>query len=452
MRKQDRRGGAGGFLLVWRAGTGHCFRSMRAIHLFSLVAAAAWPAAWQQSSAAPEAGAIPRDGTANFGQDLAFLKAHTEIHVLKDADSGARVAVAPAWQGRVMTSTATGDKGTSFGWTHYANVETGIQPPDKRTGLAKHIHIFGGEERFWLGPEGGQYALFFPPAPAEYKFENWATPALIDTEPFDVVSRSASQIAFKKEATLTNRAGTKLQVGIARKVQLLDKDAVGKALKTKLPAKLSAVAYRTTNTLTNRGETAWTKDSGLVSVWLLGMFKHGPGVTVVVPLKEGPGNAVNSDYFGAVGPERLRVTDKAVFFKADGAYRSKIGVPPARTTGVAGSYDPERKTLTIVRCDVPADAAKLPYVRSQWVDHTDPYAGDLINAYNDGSPAAGEPPLGPFHEVETSSPALPLAAGKSLTHVQDTVHLEGDPKLLDPVAKAVLGVSLDEITKALSAP
>jgi hypothetical protein len=425
---------------------------MRTIPLLSLVAVAALPSACEKNSPATSGSAIPRDGSATFGQDLAFLKAHTEIHVLKDPASGARVAVAPAWQGRVMTSTANGKNGASLGWIHYGNVEAGILAEGKRSGLARHIHVFGGEERFWLGPEGGQYALFFPPAPAAYTFENWLTPALIDTEPFEVVTRDATHIEFKKEATLTNRAGSKLKLGIGRKLHLLDKAAIAQTLNAKLPDGIAAVGYRSTNTLTNRGDTAWTKEQGLVSIWLLGMFKHGPGVTVVVPLKAGPGNAVNSDYFGPLTPERLQATAKAVFFKADGAYRSKIGVPPGRSTGVAGSYDPERKTLTIVRCEMPPDAAALPYVRSQWMDHADPYAGDLINAYNDGAPAAGEAPLGPFHELETSSPALPLEPGKSLIHVQETIHLEGDPKLLDPVARAVLGVSLEEITTAFAAP
>lgn len=351
-----------------------------------------------------------------------------------------------------MTSTAKGDNGTSFGWLHYGVIETGIVPEEQRSALAHHIHVFGGEERFWLGPEGGQYALFFPPPPAPYTFENWSTPALIDTEPFEVAGKDASRIEFTKQATLPNRAGTKLQLGIARSVQLLNKDAIAQLLQLQLPAGLAAVGYRTTNTLTNAGSTAWTKDSGLVSIWLLGMFKHGPGVTVVVPLNDGDGNPVNTDYFGPLGPDRLRTTAKTVFFKADGAYRSKIGVPPARSTGVAGSYDPQRKTLTVIRCEVPENAGSLPYVRSQWMDHADPYAGDLINAYNDGPPEAGAAPLGPFHELETSSPALPLEPGKSLTHQQVTVHFEGDPALLGPVARTLLGVSLDDIAKAFDPP
>jgi hypothetical protein len=383
---------------------------------------------------------------ATFGDDVAFLESHTKVHVLKDADSGARVAVVPAWQGRVMTSTAGGGTGPSMGWLHRENIAAGIKPEGEREGLAKHIHIFGGEERFWLGPEGGQYALFFPPPPAEYVFDTWKTPALLDTEAFEVVSGDDLKIRFAKEAELTNRAGTVLKLRIERDVELLPKPAITGMLGLELTAGVSAVAYRTSNTLINRGSETWAQEKGLVSIWLLGMFKHGPGVTAVVPLKDGPGNAVNSDYFGPLEKDRLVATDKAVFFKADGAYRSKIGVPPARSTGVAGAYDPERGVLTIVRAVPPPAADALPYVRSQWVDHEKPYAGDLINAYNDGPPAPGEAPLGPFYELETSSPALPLAPGGKLVHVQETMHFTGTAAALDPIATKVLGVSIAEIT------
>lgn len=391
---------------------------------------------------------LPRDGSATFAQDVEFLKQHTDVHVPEDVSSGARVAVAPAWQGRVMTSTSDGANGGSMGWIHYANVETGILPEEKRTGLAKHIHVFGGEERFWLGPEGGQFALFFPPAPAAYEFANWKTPALMDTEAFEVVRKDATRIELKKDAEITNRAGTRLKLGIERTVQLIEKGVTSMLLGIPIPAEVSMVCYRTTNVVTHRGDVPWTKDGGLVSIWLLGMFKHGPGVTVVVPIREGAGNAVNSDYFGEVAQDRLKTTDKAVFFKADGAYRSKIGVPPGRSTGLAGSYDPVRGTLTIVRTVPPADAASLPYVRSQWMDHADPYAGDLINAYNDGAPAPGEAPLGPFYELETSSPALPLQPGGKLTHIQETLHFHGDAKVLEPISKALLGVTPGEIAAA----
>ena len=82
-----------------------------------------------------------------FADDLEFLRKHTIIHTLGN-EGGAQIAVAPAWQGRVMTSTAEGADGSSLGWIHRGNIQTGILPPEQRAGLAKHIHIFGGEERF----------------------------------------------------------------------------------------------------------------------------------------------------------------------------------------------------------------------------------------------------------------------------------------------------------------
>ena len=89
-----------------------------------------------------------------FGSDLAFLKQHTEVVVLTDP-SGAEVAVAPAYQGRVMTSTTGGSDAPSFGWLGRAAIESGKNQP--------HMNVFGGEDRFWLGPEGGQFALYFKP-------------------------------------------------------------------------------------------------------------------------------------------------------------------------------------------------------------------------------------------------------------------------------------------------
>jgi hypothetical protein len=431
---------------------------MKPVQLLILTMSAALPIACEKPvPVVPEAPAeedvvTEKVVSTSFAQDFEFLHAHTYIHVLKDEATGARVAVAPAWQGRVMTSSATGDDGVSLGWIHRENVKTGILPPAQRRGLARHIHVFGGEERFWLGPEGGQYALFFPPAPQPYTFDNWSTPALIDTEPFNVVSSSASRIAFKKQSSIINRKGTELQLGITRSVEILKRPAIAALVKSSIPAGAEVVAYRSTNTLTNLGPQAWTREDGLVSIWLLGMFPHGPDVTMVIPLKDGPGNAVNADYFGKLESDRLVATQKAVFFKGDGAFRSKIGVPPGRSTGVAGSYDGGRGLLTIVICEVPPNAAELPYVRSQWEDHTDPYAGDLINAYNDGPPAPGEAPLGPFYELETSSPALPLELGESLSHVQTTLHFQGKARSLDPIAQALLGVSLEEIAAAFRKP
>ena len=50
-----------------------------------------------------------------FGDDLDFLTRHTEVVVLSDSTGHAKLIAVPAWQGRVMTSTAEGGQGL---WRH----------------------------------------------------------------------------------------------------------------------------------------------------------------------------------------------------------------------------------------------------------------------------------------------------------------------------------------------
>jgi hypothetical protein len=192
------------------------------------------------------------------------------------------------------------------------------------------------------------------------------------------------------------------------------------------------------------------KETGLLSIWILGQFNPSPATTIVVPIKSGPeaelGVKVTSDYFGSVPAERLVVRDNVVFFSGDGQFRSKIGVNPRRSKGVLGSYDAAGKVLTIVQFTQPENVTD--YVNSQWKLQDHPYAGDIANSYNDGPPSPGAKPLGPFYEMESSSPAAALAPGESLTHVQLTMHLTGPEPDLDAVARATLGVSLADIQNA----
>jgi hypothetical protein len=383
----------------------------------------------------------------NFGEDVAFLKKHTDAIVLRRGD--AAVAVAPGFQGRVMTSTATGDGGNSYGWLNYKLIAKGVVPPEEAKGtLESKIHVFGGEERFWLGPEGGQFGIFFAPG-AKFDFADWKTPPAIDTEAFDKVSSDDTKAVFARNFTVTNQSGTKFDVGVERTVRLLDREQTALALGVTIPEDLPFVAYETVNTITNRGEQAWEADTGLLSVWLLGMYKPSPSTVMAIPFREdGEGPVVNDAYFGKIAPDRLKVGKGVVFFKGDGASRGKIGIPPSRSTPFAGSYSPDLGALTIVRCEPVAKDGR--YVNSMWEKQENPYAGDVINAYNDGSPAPGEPPLGPFYELETSSPGAELAPGARLTHKQVTVHFAGQPEQLNPIAEAKLGAGIREIRDAFA--
>jgi hypothetical protein len=382
----------------------------------------------------------------NFKQDLEFLKQHTPIVLLDSGD--AAVAVAPAYQGRVMTSTFDLNDGPSFGWINRKVIAKGLLSEEERKGkLEEHIYIFGGEERFWLGPEGGQFSMFFKPG-TKFEFADWTTPAVIDTEPFQLVKQSSTSAVFKRDCELTNFSGTEFKMGILRTIRLLDSAAIAKTLQSEsLADSLKVVAYESENLLTNRGDRAWTSETGLPSIWLLGMYNPSPKTTVVIPFKSGDelalGPKVNDTYFGKVPPEYLTVKDDVLFFKGDGTKRGKIGITPERSKGIAGSYDSDAKVLNIVTYNV--QDAPEGYVNSMWEHQKEPYKGDVINSYNDGSPAPGEPPLGPFYELETSSPAAALKPGETMRHVQQTLHIQGSEEQLDAIANRVLGVRLSEI-------
>ena len=158
---------------------------------------------------------------------------------------------------------------------------------------------------------------------------------------------------FASEFTLTNYSGTQFEVAVNREVRLLGAAAAWRKLGVKPSADVSLVAYETDNKITNAGKQAWKKDTGLLSIWILGMFTPSPSATIVVPIKAGPeselGVKVTSDYFGQVPPDRLVVKDDVIYFCADGKYRSKIGINPKRSKGVSGSYDADNKVLTIVQ-------------------------------------------------------------------------------------------------------
>ncbi len=140
------------------------------------------------------------------------------------------------------------------------------------------------------------------------------------------------------------------------------------------------------------------------------------------------------------------VKDDVLFFSADGQFRSKIGINPRRSKSVLGSYDAANRVLTIVQFTQPRGVTD--YVNSLWKIQDNPFGGDAANTYNDGVPSPGAKPLGPFYELESSSPAAALAPGQSLTHVHRTMHLTGSEASLDAVAKSVLGVSLAQIQSA----
>ncbi len=374
----------------------------------------------------------------SFGEDVEFLRRHVETIVLSN-DDGAAIAVVPAYQGRTMTSTAKGDGGTSFGWINYDLIESGKHDPQ--------VNLYGGEDRFWVSPEGGQFSIFFDPG-VGMKYENWRTPPIIDDQPFDLIQQSDQSVSFSKRGSLRNYSDVQFDIEFERTVSLISKTAIAKEFGWELKD-LRVVAHESQNSLRNVGKTAWKQETGLISIWILCMNKPSPGATVLVPFRKGScedlGPIVNADYFGKLDKSRLIVEEDQglIYFRGDGEMRSKLGLTFERVTSTLGSWDPQRGVFSIVDFNLPNEAPH-GYTNNLWEIQEEPFAGDVINSYNDGPNETGGS-LGGFFELETISPALALQPSEQFTHRHRTIRIEGDRSKIDRVAQTVFNVSLDEI-------
>ncbi len=377
-----------------------------------------------------------KEGT--FGYDLNFLKQHDSVVVLKSDGENSQIIVSPKYQAKVFTSTADGDEGLSFGWVNY---KAFTAPVDA------HMNAYGGENRFWLGPEGGRFSLFFKPA-SKMAFENWKTPAPYDTDTWNVTNKSNNSVVMQKDMKLVNYKGTEMQLLVDRTIKILNRQQINNNVGIALDTAVKVVGYETVNVLTNKGSNEWTEATGMPCMWILDMFKPTPATVIVVPFKNAAGQPFNkvatTNYFGQIPAERLKHTDDVLYFKADGKSRGKLGVVPGKAKPFAGSYDSENKVLTAIMFDVEPEAK---YLNQEWNTTKPSFSGDAVNAYNDG-PLADGTQMGPFYEIESVSPAASLKPNQSLSHKHAVFHFTGSEQGLDGIAKKFFGVSLEDIKKA----
>lgn len=376
-----------------------------------------------------------------YGYDVAFFEGKKiQTIELKDEQQKACLLLVPAYQGRVMTSSANGKEGASFGWINYKLIESGK--------VSNQFNPYGGEERLWFGPEGGPFSIYFSKG-KEQVYANWAVPQEIDTKPFETVAQTSNSITFSKEFALTNASGTNLKIGVDRTVKLLSHAEAEQALQVPIDKSLNFVAYESENILTNKGESVWNEKDGFLSVWLLAMFNPSEKGVVFIPFKKGSeaelGKTVTDDYFGKVPAERLIVKDDVLFFKTDGKCRSKIGISPKRALPYCCSYDPTSQVLTLLWYSKPEGEAK--YVNSKWGHQDDPLSGDVANSYNDG-PVEDGSVMGPFYEIESSSPAAMLAPGEKITHKQRIFHISGNEAQLSLITEKMFNIPVSEIKQA----
>lgn len=384
-----------------------------------------------------------------YQSDIDFLKKHTAVIELADDSGKARVAICPAYQGRVMTSTCTGPSGPSFGWLNREFIESGKQDDV--------FNNYGGEDRFWLAPEAGQFALFFKPG-AEQKVANWFTPPGLNVGAFDAATPTEPGLLLKHRLKVTNASNTQFDLDVERGIRRLELPQVGELLGAEAESALrnsraSWVAFWTKNQVSNRGDQLKSA-TGLVSIWSLGQFRPGPKTVIILPYQSGEaetlGPVVTPDYFGPVPDERLKVTEQAVLFLGDGKFRAKLGISPKRARPTIGSYDFDAGVLTLVNFTLPPRPRQQLYINNTWVlPQQEPYQGDVVNSYNDGAAEPGAKTLGGFYELETLSPAAQLSKGASLSHTHATIHVLGKPDELAPLVKLTLGVDLADVRQAM---
>ncbi len=382
---------------------------------------------------------VPAFREGEFGYDLQFLKTQdSSLVILKDGE--AQLVVSPRYQAKVFTSTAQGERGFSFGWINYKAF-------GKKADA--HMNAYGGENRLWLGPEGGKFSIFFKPG-SKMVYENWKTPPEIDTENWNLRSHDSNSVSMYKEMKLLNYSGMQLIIRVDRRIKILGRqDIISRTGITGWDS-LQVVGYETYNVLTNTGDREWTANTGMPCIWILDMFNPSPKTVIVVPFGYAKGEdfskIATTNYFGEIPADRLKLTDSLLLFKADGKSRGKLGIVAGNAKHIAGSYDGDHHVLTLVLFDVDPQAH---YLNQEWNITKPSFPGDAVNAYNDG-PLADGTRMGPFYEIESVSPAAFLKPHESLFHRQSVFHFSGNEKALDEIAIRLLGISLEKINKTFS--
>ncbi|MFY0687485.1 MAG: hypothetical protein JXQ90_09985 [Cyclobacteriaceae bacterium] len=363
-----------------------------------------------------------------YQSDVAKLSQYTAVIELVDGES--RIAIAPAFQGKVLTSTHDGQ--SSNGWL------------DRKTFDQASLNggEIGGEDRVWIGPLGSQFSFYYQQI-KPLDGDNWKVPATMNEQPYKLVKQSESTIEMLKQMHLVNWMGTEFDLQIARKIRMLDRNRAERMLGMIIPPQQQFVAYESAHTLTNSGSEKWDRSTGLATVWSAGLFAGSPQSVVIIPLTQQADLERIFQYFGPLDSSRLVLKNNVLLFKTDGNYRSKIGVPPELAPAVYGAYDPGVGRLTIVQYK--KDTSNL-YFNSRVTVQDEPYRGEVVPVYNNGSMDYTPQSQSTFYELESTAAMKELAPGETIDHFHRIYHFGGDITKLNKTSTQLLGITLEEAT------
>ena len=374
-----------------------------------------------------------RASGSSFASDSMFLLRQDPEAIVLRSEPVTLIASAK-YQGKVLTSTAGG--GHSFGYLNRAAFA--------KTDPDAPINGFGGESRFWLGPEAGPHGIFFAPGEA-LAGEAWDTPDAIDSEAWTLRDRGERHVSFGTTAQVRNRLGTTFYVALDRTITLEP---------TAASATAPTVRYRVDDRITNAGGAPWTPTTGTLCTWNLGMLPAGDDVVIVAPTIGDPAVAERAvrttEYMGEVPAERLRFVAHerprgrrgftgAVLFRGDGKAITKFGLPAAVSPGIIASVNVATGAVSIYATE---QAAGARHVSMAWVEGADPLDGDVVTSYNHGlADAEG----GSFYELETIGPAKFLGPGESSGHVTTIEHFVGPEATVMRAVESRLGLTQEDL-------
>jgi len=315
----------------------------------------------------------------NFGSLAKLIKTIENPILLKQGKS--RVLVS-SYQSQIITSSANGDDGYSYGWLDPKVIQ--------KNKAEKTTFFYGGEDRFWLNPLGSKYSLFYGQNKIIQK--NWKVPDLFLKEIFTKIDETSNSVTFKKENT----------------------------------------------TIVNNKGGDWSEEKGLITPWTIGMFKGTSTSIGIFPYHNKLSSLKLSTYFFSPTENRHTISNEAVYFKTDGAKRSKIGLKAGHCRPIIGNYDYQHNRLTIIQYTF---VPNRNFLSSDEESLAIPYEGDVVNSYNN----AKSDGKSTFFELETTAPGTILKKNEAINHTHRTFHFEGDQKALNVISKSVLGCDLSKL-------
>ncbi|WP_298537518.1 DUF6786 family protein [uncultured Algibacter sp.] len=364
----------------------------------------------------------------NYETDFELFASKTRIIELVSSDGKGRIAIAPEIQGKIIGSSYHGLKGKNNGWINKFAFNNG----------SINFEAIGGEDRIWLGPLGGQHSFYFQQL-KPLRETNWMVPPQLSSDAFTLKSSSSRSVVLEKGMELTNFIGTCFRLNIERRIKILERHTIENNLNISLDKNLNYVAYESAHTLTNTGLKKWKKETGLIALWSAGMFEGSDESVVIIPLEKPASLEDIYKYMGPLDSERLSIKKQVVLFKADGKYRSKIGIPNTLAPTIYGCYSKNKKQLTIVQYRKTNDSL---FFNSNVSIQKEPYQGEVIPIYNNGTMDYSKTNKTSFFELESTSPFKELAPNENLEHFHRVYHFSGTASALEDIALKLLKISL----------